>query len=63
MKELGASLMAQHKKNQPANAWDTGLILNLGIKISHATGQLSLHPLELVPCNKRSHQAKPMHGN
>ena len=54
MKELGASLMAQHKKNQPANAWDTGLILNLGIKISHATGQLSLHHSEkLVHLNKK----------
>ena len=30
-------------KNPPSNAGDAGLIPGQGTKISHATGQLSLH--------------------
>ena len=33
-------------KNPPCNAGDSGLIPGQGTKVTHATGQLSLHALE-----------------
>ena len=59
-------------KNKPSKAGDMSLISDPGTKISHTTGQLSLHAPEPMLLKKRSHQnektalrnsRKPMYSN
>ena len=45
-------------KNLPSNAEDVGSILGQRTKISHATGQLSLHVAKKTQCNPKRDEHK-----
>jgi len=51
-------------KNSPASAGDVGSIPGLGRRHVPQSNYWSLHALDPVPCNKRSHSnEKPVHHN